>query len=80
MKRTAQVSAMSQIMLDGYFRTISGLCVLIDKEWVHFGHKFHDRIGVSNKNAKDEERSPVFIQFLDCVHQMTVQFPGNFRD
>ena len=77
--RTAQVSALSQIMLDGHFRTIEGICTLIDKEWIHFGHKFNDRIGVANKNSKDEERSPVFIQFLDCLHQLTVQFPAAFE-
>ena len=77
--RTAQVSALSQIMLDGHFRTIEAICTLIDKEWIHFGHKFNDRIGVANKNSKDEERSPVFIQFLDCLHQLTVQFPAAFE-
>ena len=69
----------SQIMLDGHFRTISGFCTLVDKEWIHFGHKFADRIGVAAKNSKDEERSPVFIQFLDCVHQLTTQFPAAFE-
>ena len=66
-------------MLDGHFRTISGFCTLVDKEWIHFGHKFADRIGVAAKNSKDEERSPVFIQFLDCVHQLTTQFPAAFE-
>ena len=50
--RTAQLSAISQILLDGYFRTIKGFCTLVDKEWIHMGHKFHDRIGVASKNFK----------------------------
>ena len=53
--RTAQLSAISQILLDGYFRTIKGFCTLIDKEWIHMGHKFHDRIGVASKNFKVRE-------------------------
>ena len=56
--RTAQLSAISQILLDGYFRTIKGFCTLIDKEWIHMGHKFHDRIGVASKNFKVRFRRP----------------------
>lgn len=43
--RTAQLAALAQICLDPYFRTIDGLKVLIEKDWVSFGHKFLDRSG-----------------------------------
>jgi myotubularin-related protein 6/7/8 len=43
--RTAQLSALAQICLDSYYRTIDGLKVLIEKDWVSFGHKFLDRSG-----------------------------------
>jgi hypothetical protein len=43
--RTAQLAALAQICLDPYFRTIDGLRVLIEKDWVSFGHKFLDRSG-----------------------------------
>jgi myotubularin-related protein 6/7/8 len=43
--RTAQLSALSQICLDPYYRTIRGFQVLIEKDWVSFGHRFRDRCG-----------------------------------
>nr|ODN87073.1 myotubularin [Cryptococcus depauperatus CBS 7841] len=43
--RTAQLSAVAQIALDPYFRTLEGFKVLVEKDWLAFGHKFLDRSG-----------------------------------
>jgi len=74
--RTAQVSALAQILLDPYYRTIEGLIVLVEKDWLSFGFKFMDRSGMCNK---PNEKSPVFVQWLDCLHQVLSQFPTEFE-
>ncbi|KAK2101178.1 Myotubularin- protein 2 [Saguinus oedipus] len=71
--RTAQLTALAMLMLDGYYRTIRGFEVLVEKEWLSFGHRFQLRVGHGDKNHADADRSPVFLQFIDCVWQMTRQ-------
>jgi myotubularin-related protein 6/7/8 len=43
--RTSQLSAISQLCLDPYYRTTRGFQVLIEKDFVSFGHRFLDRCG-----------------------------------
>ncbi|KAK9456608.1 protein-tyrosine phosphatase-like protein [Dipodascopsis uninucleata] len=43
--RTAQLSSLAQIFLDPYFRTIDGFIILVEKEWLAFGHRFAERCG-----------------------------------
>lgn len=77
--RTAQLTSLSLLMLDSYYRTLKGFEVLIEKEWLSFGHKFVHRIGHGDDRHQDSDRSPVFLQFIDCVWQMTNQFPSAFE-
>ncbi|KAI0240094.1 phosphatidylinositol-3-phosphatase ymr1 [Massospora cicadina] len=43
--RTAQLTAVAEICLDPFYRTVRGLATLIEKEFVTFGFKFRSRCG-----------------------------------
>ncbi|XP_057206051.1 myotubularin-related protein 7a [Triplophysa rosa] len=75
--RTAQVCSVASVLLDPYYRTLKGLMVLIEKDWVSFGHKFSHRY--SHLDGEAKEVSPVIDQFLECVWQLMQQFPCSFE-
>nr|2YF0_A Chain A, MYOTUBULARIN-RELATED PROTEIN 6 [Homo sapiens] len=75
--RTSQVCSLGSLLLDSYYRTIKGFMVLIEKDWISFGHKFSERCGQLDGDPK--EVSPVFTQFLECVWHLTEQFPQAFE-
>lgn len=77
--RTSQLTSLSMIMLDPYYRTIKGFEVLIEKEWISFGHKFLLRLGHGDDRHSDTDRSQIFLQFIDCVWQIMQQFPSAFE-
>lgn len=77
--RTSQLSALAMLLLDPFYRTIKGFEVLIEKEWLSFGHKFQQRIGHGDNHHSDADRSPVFLQFIDCIWQVSKQFPHSLE-
>jgi myotubularin-related protein 1/2 len=78
--RTSQLTSLSELFLDPFYRTIIGFEVLIEKEWLSFGHKFGQRTGIDiGEKKKNSEKSPVFFQFIECVANVITQFPTSFE-
>jgi hypothetical protein len=82
--RTAGLTALAQLMVDPYYRTLEGFCLLVEKEWCAFGHRFARRCGTGGADHDradhaDTQRSPIFVQWVDAVWQMWRQQPGCFE-
>lgn len=75
--RTAQVSALTQLLLDGYYRTTRGFLSLIDKEFSQMGHMFARRHNTLIKEKGSQ--SPILLQFLDAVQNLSKQNPCCFE-
>ncbi|CAI7998419.1 Myotubularin-related protein 10-A [Geodia barretti] len=82
------VSSLAQLMMDPHYRSISGFQALVQKDWVAMGHPFSTRHHLITKppslspdSVTDEPsvEAPTFLLFLDCVWQLSLQFPSAFE-
>lgn len=76
--RTAQVCSLAQLLIDPYYRTFDGFQALVEKDWLHFGHKFGSRCGQTH-SVDPKEISPVFLQFLECTRHLMEYLPTAFE-
>jgi hypothetical protein len=62
--RTSQTVALAELMMDHHYRTLVGFCILVEKEFLSFGHKIAIRSGHDKdmRHHKDKERAPIFLQ------------------
>lgn len=86
--RTPQLTSLSQVILDPYYRTFEGLRVLIDKDWIHFGHPFKTRskflasiddYSIISEDANESVDAPIFILFLCCLREILNKNPSKFE-
>uniref|UniRef100_A0A8B9NKA3 Myotubularin phosphatase domain-containing protein n=1 Tax=Accipiter nisus TaxID=211598 RepID=A0A8B9NKA3_9AVES len=73
---TLLVTALAQVILDPSCRTLVGFQGLLEREWIEAGHPFHLRCARSAySHARLKQEAPLFLLFLDCVWQLSRQFP-----
>ena len=71
--------ALSELLLDPYYRTVVGFGVLIEKEWCKFGFQFAKRQGHGDGQPDSDQHSPIFLLFLDAIWQIMQQMPDVFE-
>uniref|UniRef100_A0A915AM95 Myotubularin phosphatase domain-containing protein n=2 Tax=Parascaris univalens TaxID=6257 RepID=A0A915AM95_PARUN len=79
---SAVVSSLAQICADGFYRTIAGLNVLIEKEWIALGHPFGRNMFNCSFSSHVQQSRPstaTFLLFLDSLSQLLRLFPVSFE-
>jgi len=71
------LASLAMILLTDEFRTREGFEQVVLRNWVSLGYPFslHHTLTISPAGAA---LCPVFLLFLDCVHQLAAQFPAHF--
>jgi len=72
------VASLAQMLLEEEFRTRSGFERLVQNNWVSLGFPFSKCHALSGA-AAGASVNPVFLLFLDCVYQISVQFPSSLE-
>ncbi|EFA75005.1 hypothetical protein PPL_11690 [Heterostelium album PN500] len=71
------ISSLVQLILDPFYRTLMGVQILIQKEWIEFGLP---EFGHSPQRTSQVSLGPLlFVIFCDCIVQLLLQFPTDFE-
>eukprot|EP00092_Neocalanus_flemingeri_P093822 GFUD01119277.1.p1 GENE.GFUD01119277.1~~GFUD01119277.1.p1 ORF type:complete len:790 (-),score=214.54 GFUD01119277.1:727-3096(-) len=73
------IASLAQLLVCEDFRTRAGFEGLIQSNWVSLGFQFSKSHTLSNLSSKMSNLNPTFLLFLDCVHQMSLQFPSKLE-
>lgn len=72
--RTSQLSSLAMLLLDPYYRTLRGFCILIEKEWRSFGHMFATRCkqegSTKASTRKEDKKAKPFNVLAAAYSQM----------
>lgn len=68
------VASLVQVMLDPYFRTITGFQSLIQKEWVMAGYPFLDRCNHLKRSEKEVTKPSCLLSVLQCAQDKTFRY------
>ena len=71
---SAIISSLVNIFADQKMRTIDGLIEIVYREFILAGHRFK-----ANHNRQNFILAPIFLVFLDCVHQLWVTNRSKFE-
>jgi len=77
--RTTQICSLVALLIDPFYRTRRGFAILVEKDWLSFGHPFAERCGHAENEHESKQRSPIFSQWLECVYQILRQLPSAFE-
>jgi len=78
--RVALISSLALALFDPYYRTMKGFEVLIEREFISFGHQFRTRLANCQENGMNrKDYVPIFLLLLDCIYQTMIQAPLAFE-
>ena len=73
------ISSLAQLLVCEDFRTRAGFEGLMQSNWVSLGFQFSKNHTLSNLSSKMSNLNPLFLVFLDCVNQLSHQFPSKLE-
>ncbi|CAL5999244.1 Myotubularin-like_protein [Hexamita inflata] len=77
--RTPQLTSLAQLAIDPYYRTCRGFAILIQKEFLSFGHRFGTRNNLFMYTSDQKEQAPIFFMFLEAVYNVIKQNVEQFE-